>query len=297
MISRLGRAAASRWRTSRHVRARRRAHQKIGCGRRRGSDIGPRPLDRREHVGRRGERPNALGDRSDACLLVSDLRIVAQPGDSKPIEIGTVHRDGLRPCEIVDRSLDEIPGLQSTRPWLRTDEKDGRQRLAVRFAPVGEADDRWGDVRNPWNRQCPKPLAAVQQCSRLEALGLGGRDPEVGLGVIDHGRHHAFKPQKQPKLHGKQNDGEDDPDQRSDQSNAVVKQIARRKRESNRCKSTNLHRMSLGEQSAQQHDQPTVVHISRVAVRRVSVLEPLWLHDCWNDKIFARAVGRPTPPQ
>jgi hypothetical protein len=48
---------------------------------------------------------------------------------------------------------------------------------------------------------------------------------KIGVGVIDHGRHHAVEAQKQSHLHGDENDREDDADDGRDKSKPVVKQV------------------------------------------------------------------------
>jgi hypothetical protein len=44
--------------------------------------------------------------------------------------------------------------------------------------------------------------------------------------MVDHCRHHAIETQKQAHLHGYKNDREDNPDDRGDKSQPIVKQIS-----------------------------------------------------------------------
>jgi hypothetical protein len=52
--------------------------------------------------------------------------------------------------------------------------------------------------------------------------------------MVDHRRDHAFEAEKDPELNSDEHNGEDDPDDRGDQSNPVMKQIAGCKRQDER---------------------------------------------------------------
>lgn len=64
----------------------------------------------------------------------------------------------------------------------------------------------------------------------FETLGLRRHDPEIGSRVIDHCRDHALETQEDTKLNGYEHDREDNPHHGGDQSNPVMKKIARGKR-------------------------------------------------------------------
>jgi hypothetical protein len=52
--------------------------------------------------------------------------------------------------------------------------------------------------------------------------------------MVDHRRDHAFEAEKDAELNSDEHNGEDDPDDRGDQSNPVMKQIAGCKRQDER---------------------------------------------------------------
>ena len=75
-------------------------------------------------------------------------------------------------------------------------------------------------------------LARLQEQSAiLEALGAERRDPQIRIGMVDVGRDHAAGAQVKSKLHGDEHDREQDADQRHDEANAVVEQVAEGERQ------------------------------------------------------------------
>ena len=99
--------------------------EEIGDLVRRRSHIGLRPVERREDIGRRRERPDAVGDRRHLGLLVADFGAVAEPVDAEPAEIGLVDRDGVRGRKGVEIAGDQIPGMQPAAPVLEPTMKTG----------------------------------------------------------------------------------------------------------------------------------------------------------------------------
>ena len=80
----------------------------------------------------------------------------------------------------------------------------------------------------------------AQEREILETLRAIRNDPEVGRGVIDHGRHHAaeaevgrsdeergVRVQRAPHLHHHQEHRKHDADERSDKAKPILEKISR----------------------------------------------------------------------
>ena len=77
-------------------------------------------------------------------------------------------------------------------------------------------------------------LARADRLRLLEVLGAVGHDPQVAVGAVDHGDDHAAGAEIEAELHGNQHDGEQNPDQRHGEADAVVEQIAKGQRKGHR---------------------------------------------------------------
>jgi len=73
-------------------------------------------------------------------------------------------------------------------------------------------------------------LAGADGLRLLEVLGAVGHDPKVAIGLVDHGDDHAARAQIETELHGHQHNGEQDPDQRHHQADAVMEQVTKGQR-------------------------------------------------------------------
>ena len=60
----------------------------------------------------------------------------------------------------------------------------------------------------------------------FEVLGTAGDDPEICLGVTDDDGGRVGEAEKEPELHGDQDNGEDNPHQGDGEAGAVVGQVA-----------------------------------------------------------------------
>ncbi len=219
------------------------AHQEIGRLGRRRAGVRARPVDVHEHIGRGGERADAVRHRRHPHRLLADFRPRPDPRDTEPLEIGPVDRDRVRRRQRLDPALHHVPGIEPTRAQIRADHEH-RRRRAARRAPVGKADhhrDRLGDARD---RQRAAALPGVEQRGVLEALGALRHDPEIGRGVVDHGGDHLPEAEIEPHLHRHQHDGEYDADHGRDQAQPVVEQVSERKREDQRHQRSPIFRIN-----------------------------------------------------
>ena len=64
---------------------------------------------------RGGERTDAACDRGHARLLIVDLGALADLGDAELLEIGAIDRDRVGRRQVVERAVDDVPGLASRR--------------------------------------------------------------------------------------------------------------------------------------------------------------------------------------
>jgi len=144
-----------------------------------------------------------------------------------------VDRNGIRRGQRLDTPLDHIPGLEAARAEVRADHEN-RRRGTARRAPIGETNHHRNRLGDTAHGERAAALPGVQKRRVLEALGSGRHDPQIGRGVVDHGRDHLPEAQVQAHLHHHQNDGEDDADHRGDETEPVVEQIAKCEREDER---------------------------------------------------------------
>lgn len=94
----------------------------------------------------------------------------------------------------------------------------------------------WTGTTGYWNslwqrsnsRQLPTHLrpSGIEQRRILEALSSLAHDPQIGVGVIDHGSHHPPEAEIETHLHDHQHNGKDDPDRGCTEAKSVMKQVA-----------------------------------------------------------------------
>jgi hypothetical protein len=96
------------------------------------------------------------------------------------------------------------------------------------------------------DRQSLETFTRRYQRRTLEAFRLSWNDPEIGLRVIDDRRDHALEAEKDSDLNGDEHNGKDNSDDRGDQSNPVMKKIARCERENHRVKKRREKRNTQG---------------------------------------------------
>ena len=133
-------------------------------------------------------------------------------------------------CGMASDSTLPSTTFQGRRPASRRSEPTMKTGVdpAGRRAPFGKADHDRGRVGDAVHRQGAKALAFVEQRGVLEALRAVRHDPEVGRRMVDHGRDHALEAEVEAHLHGHEHDREHDADDRRDQSQPIVKQVAGR---------------------------------------------------------------------
>src|SRR6516162_6590034 len=126
-------------------------HEKIRRLVRRYSGVGPPPIQRGEDVRRGRERTDAVGDRLHLDFVPANLGAVTDAADAEPIEVGSVDRDGAGNRKRIEAAFNQIPGQQSVRSQIRSDDEYGG-RSALRYPPVGIADDDGSGLRHAVDR-------------------------------------------------------------------------------------------------------------------------------------------------
>ena len=101
------------------------------------SDVRAGVLDIAEHVRRRRERANAFGDRSHAHPLTANFGGRADAGNAETVKVGTINRHGAARGQILNRSVDDIPGQQAA--GLRAGDEH-RGHASTGQLPIGKPD-------------------------------------------------------------------------------------------------------------------------------------------------------------
>ena len=157
--------------------------------------------------------------------------VVADALDAELVEVGAVDRHRLRSLDVLPRAVDEIDRRQAAVLGVGADDDDAR-RAAFGLAPLGEAHDQRDHRFDARRRQRLMPLARRQQhAAVLEALGAEHGDPQIGFGGIDVGSDHVAGAEVEAELHGNEHDGKQNADQRDRETDAVMKQITKGKRQ------------------------------------------------------------------
>ena len=182
-------------------------------------------LQRGEHVGQRGERADARGHGLHRHPLLVDLGLLADLGDAEIGEVRAVDGHRRRRIELGDAAVLDVPGLQAAAGPVGADQHD-RLGAALRLAPGGEADHQLLGALDAGGRQYRVGLAADQQRGVVEALGADRDHPQVGLGLVEHDRDGPLRAEVEAALHRHQHHREHDADQRHDEAEAIMEQVA-----------------------------------------------------------------------
>ncbi len=185
-----------------------------------------------ENVRRGGERADAVGHSGDVHGMTSCRGYwpcVPRPRAPKPLIIGGVDRDGAGLGQSLGGAGDHVPGPQVVG-WRSEPTRNTGVISPLGSRQSGKSDHqrrRRGDAGNGQGLL----LLVAEQGWILEAFGALAHDPQIGVGVIDHCRHHAAEAEIEAHLHHDQHDRKHDADRRGGKAKAVLEQVARGERE------------------------------------------------------------------